>query len=179
MKMLNAPHNLRRLMFFGLLFALMLVLLSLGSCTTYEKCVSRFGVQQDTITVPVRVEVPVEVPLPPDTLRVEVPVLKRDTVIKKQTRYITQRIEIKDGQLTSEAALRDTSLRDTVVHTDTVRIQPPPAICPDCDPTTMQTIYMSIGRFTFWLIVLVFAAILGAVLLQVFSPIKPLNLLKR
>lgn len=130
---------MKRLLLFSLI-----ALFSFTSCVTYERCQEKFGQQQDTIRIPVKINVPYEVKIPADSVQMGIHLdsllrLKIDSVyrVKNDSSGIIISYWIdKYRKLQIKANKPAQVIRDTIVVHDTIPYTPPPIIVNK--PTTLE-----------------------------------------
>jgi hypothetical protein len=94
-----------------------------SSCATYERCAEKYGgtTQTDTVIITRTLTVPVEVPMPADTLEV---VVDCDSLAeqRRQSRYLSGSVSATGSRATVRVSTRPVLLRDTVALRDTVEV---------------------------------------------------------
>jgi hypothetical protein len=95
-----------------------------SSCATYERCMDKYGgaTRTDTVLVTRELTVPVEVPMPADTLLL---VVDCDSLAaqQRQSRYLAASVTASGSSAAVRVSTRPVALRDTITVRDTVPVQ--------------------------------------------------------
>jgi hypothetical protein len=95
-----------------------------SSCATYERCMDKYGgaTRTDTVLLTRELTVPVEVPMPADTLLL---VVDCDSLAaqQRQSRYLAASVTAAGSRATVRVSTLPAALRDTITVRDTVPVQ--------------------------------------------------------
>jgi hypothetical protein len=104
---------------------IIILIITLPSCITYQKCVDRYGVAtHDTVEVFRELVVPVEVPLPNDTITVQVDC---DSLVNqtKESQNLQSDITVIGNTVRVVTFIKKDSIRDTLKLVDTLYVPTP------------------------------------------------------
>lgn len=113
--------------------AVILIMLMMSGCVTYNKCVEKYGLQGDSVRIPVIIQVPVAVPVKADSNQAQINIDKiktmtRDSVYHKMDSASKIQISYwidKYNNLNFKAFTPADTIRDTLQINDTITVAPP------------------------------------------------------
>jgi hypothetical protein len=140
---------------------LLLVTFGLTSCVTYERCIDKYGVYPgDTLLIPIQVEVPVFIHVPPDSAKLQAAldtllagsVIETDTVNRKDRSNLSMKIwyDKNTNTINAEAKQKPFTFVDTFFYYDTIPVIAPPLLV---KPLTFEEkavkLYNQVAAWTF------------------------------